>query len=360
MNIFFILVGVSVVGILGVFWLLKNEDKPSLRDLGAPVPTVKPSAPPRTGKPSLLAGLFAKSKKEKKETIATVPLPSATDVVEKSFVAYQDKPEAGPAAQPTALSAAEEKKIEQEIDLAAQIEEWKGKYERLDKLFNEKSAALEKSEESLKTELNNRKEFNKLKDILEKELRDAKDKARNIQVELSAAKTEAEGNKKRVAQLEERITKMEGLILEKDDEVFALTKKLATAASVSSVVAAPEPSAPPDPPAASAVPETPAAPVVVTQAEPPAASLPAPQSEQGKEAEEREQPKEEGFLKLQPDILTVANPPAATAEPEDKKSDLGEPKQLSDPMLPEVNPQEPQDKPSSEGQTNQQDEQKKE
>ena len=56
---------------------------------------------------------------------------------------------------------------------------------------------------------------------------------------------------------------------------------------------------------------------------------------------------DEEFLKLQPDILAVTNPPAATAEQEIKKSEPGEPKA-------------PQDKPVSEGQTDQQDEQKKE
>lgn len=270
MNIFFILVGVSVVGIVIVFWLLKNDDNPSLRDLGA----------------------------EKKEAMATVPLPGAADFVEKSF---------------------EEKKIEQEINFTAQIEEWREKYKRLDKLFNEKSAALEKSEESLRNELSNRKEFNKLKDMLEKELREAKDKARSIQVELNAARTEAEGNRKRIAQLEDKVTTMEKVIRGKDNEI--------------------------------------AAPVAVVPAEPPVVSpAQTPEPEQGKAAGEPQQPKEEGFLKLQPDILAAAD----TADPEIKKSDPDEPKQSSDPVLPEADPQGPQDKPVSEGQTDQRDEQKKE
>lgn len=359
MNIFFTLVGVSFAGILVVFWLLRNENKPSLRNFGAPsspvtplterpslfagrfvkpvkpakkttagdpLPTVKSSTPPRARKPSLLAGLVAKFKKEKKETTVTVPLPSVTDFVERSFVVYQDKSEADPAASQVVLSAAEEKKIEQEIDLAAQIQEWKEKYERLDNLFNEKSAALEKSEESLNTELNTRKEFNKLKDILEKELREAKDKARNIQGELNAARTEAEGSRKRIAQLEDKAEKMEKVILERDDEISALNKvnkRLQAAASVPVVAAASEPAAPTEPPADPAIPETSAAPVAVVPAEPPPASpLEKPELEQGKEA--------------------------------------GEPKQSSDPALPEANSQGPQDKPASEGQTNQQDEQKKE
>lgn len=340
MNIFFILTGASVVGIVIVFWLLKNDDKPSLRDLGAPMPTVNPPETPGAKKPSLLAGLFAKFRKEKKEAAAIVPLSGAADLGEKSSVVYRDQPEAEPAAPPVVLSAGEEKKIEQEIDFTAQINEWQGKYERLDQLFNEKSAALEKSEESLRNELSNRKEFNKLKDMLEKELRGAKDKARGIQVELNAARTEAEGNRKRIAQLEDKVTTMEKVIRGKDNEIAVLNKRLQAVASVPSVAAAPELGAPPEPPATPSVPEIPAAPLAVVPA-----------------AGEPQQPKEEGFLKLQPDILVAAD----TAEPEIKKSEPGgEPKQSSSPVPPEADPQGPQDTPVSEGQTGQQDEQKKE
>ena len=390
MNIFLILVGVSVVGILVVFWLLKNEDKPSLRNLGAPMPAMissaaspakrqslfaglfvksrkeampggpllvaNPPVTPRVKKPSLLAGLVAKFKKEKKEAPVTVPLPSVTDFVEKSFVVYQDKPEADRAAPQVVLSAAEEKKIEQEIDLAAQIEEWKGKHERLDKLFNEKSAALAKFEESLKAELNNRKEFNKIKDILEKDLREARDKTRSVQMELNTAKTEAEGNKKKAAQLEEKITKMEKALLGKDDEIAALNKRLPAAASAPPVAAAPEPGAPPEPPVAPAIPEAPAAPVAVVPAEPPAASHPEkPELEQRKGAGEPEQPKEEGFLKLQPDILASGNPPDAAREPEVQPPALAQEgglAQSAPSVPPEANPQDAQDKSVSQEETN--------
>lgn len=294
MNIFFILTGASVVGIVIVFWLLKNDDKPSLRDLGAPMPAAKPPATPRVKKPSLSAGLFAKFRKEKKETISTVPLPGTADVFEKSFVVYRDQPQAEPAAPPVVLSADEEKKIEQEIDFTAQINEWQGKYERLDKLFNEKSAALEKSEESLRNELSNRKEFNKLKDMLEKELREAKDKARGVQVELNAARTEAEGNRKRIAQLEDKVTTMEKVIRGKANEI--------------------------------------AAPVAVAQAAELSPAQPPEEPEQGKAA--------------------------GTTEPEIKKIEPGEPKQSSNPVPPEADPQGPRDTPVSEGQTDQQDKQK--
>lgn len=387
MTTFFILIGISFVGILVVFWLLKNEDKPLLRDLAPPMPTTtspatppvkklalftglftkskkeartggrgplpaaKPPGTPRVKRPSLLVGLFAKLKREKKETIATVPLPSVTDLVEKTFVVYQDKSEVDPVAPQVTLSAAEEKKIEQEIDLAARSEEWKGKYERLDKLFNEKSAALTRSEESLQNELSNRKEFNKLKDMLERELREAKDKARNVQVELSTAKTEAEGSKKRIAQLEEKITKMEKTILQKDDEVADLAKRLQAAASIPPVTAAaPELAVSPlESSAAPVAPEVTAQPVEVTQEPAPAEPLvvppqQAPEPEQARNEQEPGQVNEEGFLKLRPDIFTAVNPPALTQE--------GAPIQSENPVQPGTDPQDTRDKTASEGETN--------
>ena len=343
MNIFFILVGISFVGILGVFWLLKNEDKPSLHDLVAPTT----AAPPRIKKVPLWAGLFTKFKSREKaspqEVITGVPAPGATDFAEKSFAVYQDNLESASSAPGVALSADEEKKIEQEIDLTAQLEEWNGKYERLDKLFKEKSAALEKAEESLRNELNNRKEFNKVKDILEKELREAKDKARNIHTELSAAKAEAEGNKKRTNQLEEKVTKLEKALLGKDDEITALAKRLEAAARAPAAAAAAtsEPdvktpssgslAVPPADPEASTQPV--AAPQQVVSAEPPVVPSPQmPEVEQGKSGEEQTPSTEEGFLKIQPDILAA----------------------------PEANPQDPQDKLSAEGQINKNKDEQKE
>ncbi|MBI5415640.1 MAG: hypothetical protein HZA29_02380 [Candidatus Omnitrophica bacterium] len=126
------------------------------------------------------------------------------------------------------MPAEEEKRIEQEIDLTARLEEWKEKYGRLDKIFQEKSAALAKNEELLQAELNNRKEFNKFKDMLEKDLKDARDKARTVQVELNGTRAEAESYKKRVNQSEEKVTKMEKALLAKDDEIAGLVKRLET------------------------------------------------------------------------------------------------------------------------------------
>ena len=78
------------------------------------------------------------------------------------------------------LSQEEEKKIEKEIELTSDLNELKEKYTNLEKLFDEKSQIAEKSKESLDYELKNRKEFNKVKDLLEKELKDIRDKSKNL------------------------------------------------------------------------------------------------------------------------------------------------------------------------------------
>ena len=71
------------------------------------------------------------------------------------------------------------------------VEEWKEKYDRLQNLFQEKSAELEKTQSQLESEISHRKDFNKIKDILEKELADTKDKLKNLQTELSTFNQDA-------------------------------------------------------------------------------------------------------------------------------------------------------------------------
>ena len=68
------------------------------------------------------------------------------------------------------LSQEEEQSIEKEIEISTELAELKEKYDKLDSMYNEKSSEHEKSKESLDNELEHRKEFNKVKDLLEKEL----------------------------------------------------------------------------------------------------------------------------------------------------------------------------------------------
>ena len=94
----------------------------------------------------------------------------------------------------------------------------KEKLERLDALFKEKGETYDKTDKALQMEVKNRKEFNKVKDLLEKELKDNKDKYRELEVVLGSAQTESNSYFKRVNQLEEKIKSLEKIILEKEKE----------------------------------------------------------------------------------------------------------------------------------------------
>lgn len=113
-----------------------------------------------------------------------------------------------------AAEAAQITKHESELslkhdELQAQYKELEEKYNRLDALFHEKSDNLEKTEKNLSHEIKTHKEFNKVKDIFEKELKETKDRCRNLQIDVTSAQTEAATYLKRVNQLEEKIKKLE-------------------------------------------------------------------------------------------------------------------------------------------------------
>ena len=82
------------------------------------------------------------------------------------------------------------------------MEEWREKYDRLQNLFQEKSAELEKIQSQLEGEISHRKDFDKIKDILEKELTDTKSKLKNLQTELSTFNQDAEQYKTKIKGLE--------------------------------------------------------------------------------------------------------------------------------------------------------------
>lgn len=291
MTILIALISLSVVGFGAVFWLLKNDkgekknsapvgelktedssdssnvdgqssSKSSLLDKMKFFEKKKPeqdddSAQPKASS-SLLKGVLGKLKLGKKElkpndVPEVTPLPSLKEYLkaekgentEKVQEEVDGKPEAltgtkgiktvspedSKEAKP--LSQEEEKNIEKEIELTTELKELKEKYDKLDALFSEKSTEFEKSKKSLSHELENRREFNKVKDILEKELKESKDKARNIQGELNNAQVEIVSFKGRNVQLEDKTTKLEKDLLEKEDKISDLVKRMQTFASPS-------------------------------------------------------------------------------------------------------------------------------
>ena len=125
----------------------------------------------------------------------------------------------------SSLSAKEEKSLEREIELSSQLNDLKEKYALLDKLSKEKQKEFEDIESDLKNEIRNRKEFNKVKDLLEKELKDVKDKCHEFKNETSLARTKAETQERRIKQLEERLSGKEKEILEKEEEIKQILKE---------------------------------------------------------------------------------------------------------------------------------------
>jgi len=112
-----------------------------------------------------------------------------------------------------------------ETDLALKLDELQmqhnellDKYNRLNILFEEKAESVAKIDQDLNVERKNSKEFNKVKDILEKELKDIKDRSRNLQNEVKVAQTETQSHLRRVNQLEEKIKKKEHELLEYEKE----------------------------------------------------------------------------------------------------------------------------------------------
>ncbi len=197
----------------------------------------------------------------------------------------------------------------------------KEKYEKLDILLKEKTDALEKAEKALAVELRNRKEFNKVKDLLEKELKDDRVKYRDLQVQIGTAQMEATGYKSRVNQIELKVSKLEKTVTEqehqlkeKDEKIFdretklkELTDKLSAKEKLETLKVPAEPplQAAPEPPAQ----ETPA----LELTSQPEHNLP-PEPPIAPEPPQKQSGEEETSLKLPPDILTPQEPAAAPPE----------------------------------------------
>ncbi len=216
---------------------------------------------------------------------------------------------------PPALSKEEEKSLQTHIDISLQLTELKTKYEKINMLLTEKNIELDKTKIALENELKNRKEFNKVKDLLEKEIKDTKDRARDVQNELGNTQSESDSFKKRIHQLEEKVTNLEQEIVQKEEMLEQVAQKKA-ALNQNPPVPVPMPQAATMGRAQSPAPSQPAAPVnPVPPSELPAQSIPAePASENPEATKPLTNPSTEAekFLKLNPDIVSeTPNPPGA-------------------------------------------------
>ena len=86
------------------------------------------------------------------------------------------------------------------------------KYERLEKLFKEKSEVLERVQLALDNELKNKKDFDKVKDIIEKDAQEVKARIKESQDELNALKQEKEKKEKEVFMLEEKVLELKATL----------------------------------------------------------------------------------------------------------------------------------------------------
>lgn len=123
-------------------------------------------------------------------------------------------------------------KIDQEVALSIKTDELQKQFDvineknqKLESLVTEKNEALEKVQKELDYEQKHRKEFNTIKDVLEKELKETKDASKQIQRDFNSLKTESQTYTSRISQLEDKIKKLEKACIEKDDKIMLLNKK---------------------------------------------------------------------------------------------------------------------------------------
>ena len=102
-------------------------------------------------------------------------------------------------------------------ELQTQYNGLQAKLDKMEVLLTEKNATLEKSEKALANELKNRKEFNKIKDILERELRETKDNGKQLQINTNSAQMESESLRNRIRQLEEKVKETEKEVFMKEE-----------------------------------------------------------------------------------------------------------------------------------------------
>jgi len=121
--------------------------------------------------------------------------------------------------------------VDKNVELSVKIDELQAvitdlteKIRKSEQFITEKNNTIDKITKELDYERKHRKEFNKVKDLLEKELKDVKDSAKQVQIELAASKTENQTHQNRIEQLREKIQQLETLCLQKDARISELSR----------------------------------------------------------------------------------------------------------------------------------------
>lgn len=105
------------------------------------------------------------------------------------------------------------------------------KCEKLEISLKEKNDELENIQKELALEVKARKDFNKIKDQLEKDIKGVKDANHKAQLELSASQAETANYKTHSAKLDEKLKTRDAAIKQNEKDIDDLVKRLQTFAS---------------------------------------------------------------------------------------------------------------------------------
>lgn len=201
MTLFYMLILILLIGAGAIAWIMLAEKKKE-----SPEPEKTKTTEPQLSPKDLLERLGLENPKPASHKIIV------TELFKKPASPTENKATQLTTTAKTNLPPTETMESELSLkydELLSEKTQLKAEHTKLEALFIEKSMLLEKSEKTLSNELKNQKEFNKIKDILEKEIRDYKDKVTALQSEVTATQTETQTQSKRVIQLEEKIKKLE-------------------------------------------------------------------------------------------------------------------------------------------------------
>lgn len=112
------------------------------------------------------------------------------------------------------------------LELQAKYDKAEATIKEKETLLQRKDEELQKNEKALMQELKEKKEFNKTKDLLEKEIKELKDKNHKSLLELTASKAETESYRNRITQLEDKLNAREKDLKTKEKDIEELAKRL--------------------------------------------------------------------------------------------------------------------------------------
>lgn len=211
MSLFYLLLCLMILGFGAIAFVIimeKKKETPGAEDNKTPAPAQKLS-------PHDLLDRLGLENKNNPNPAKNIPLPEF--LKKAALIPAKDAPSTPhfiPVVAPTPVDTKAESELSLKYDeLLTEHKELQEKFTKMEALFAEKSSTLEKSEKTLSNELKNQKEFNKIKDLLEKEIKESKEKAKMLQADVTNAQTEAQTYLKRIGQLEEKVKKLEIEIL---------------------------------------------------------------------------------------------------------------------------------------------------